>query len=347
MLNSDTYKKEISELAREEHALLAEFKGAGVLVSGAAGLIGSYLVDLLCEANEMFSLGMAIYACDRDERLLNERFQDGDALGLRKVVADVAGENLLDGRFDYIVHAASNTSPADYASHPIDTIWTNVAGAKRLMDFAVQHKTRRFLFCSSVEAYGKNMGDVDAFAEDYSGYVNSNTLRAGYPSAKRCVEAMCNAYAAEHSDFDFVIARIGRFFGPTVRPGDTKAPSQFLQNGCDKQDVVMKSAGTQVYSWGYVSDCATAILTLLTKGVRGEAYNVAHPEPLRLRDFARTVADCAGVGLVTQEQTSAEKSAYSKIDKATLDVGKLLSLGWRPSVSIADGIRKTLSIFKG
>ena len=341
------YRNELKELAGKESALLAEFKGTSLLVSGAAGLIGSYVVDLLCAANMQSGFGIKICACDRDERLLNERFPDGRLPGLRKVVADVTCDELPDEHFDYMVHAASNTSPADYAVRPVDTIWTNVAGAKRLMDLAVRHRTRRFLFCSSVEAYGKNMGDVDAFSEDYSGYVDSNTLRAGYPSAKRCVEALCNAYAAEHADFDFVVARIGRIFGPNVRPGDAKAPSQFLQDGRERHDVVMKSAGTQVYSWGYVSDCATAMLTILAKGVRGEAYNVAHPEPMRLCDFARTVAECAGVGSVKKEQTDAEKSAYSKIDKATLDVGKLLALGWRPSVSIAEGIRRTLGALRG
>ena len=346
MIPVKEYVDELRETVHEQKSLLSEYDGCTILLSGAAGLIGSYLCDLLIVAHRELGIGVRILACDRNTELLNKRFPlDCEDVVVRFPI-DICKDELPKEKSDYIIHAASNTSPVDYATKPIDTVWTNVCGAKRLLDHCVNVKARRFLFCSSVEAYGKNNGDVDRFCESYSGYVDCNTVRAGYPSAKRCVEALCNAYAAECQGFEFVTARIGRYFGPTVVPGDTKAPSQFIGNAVRGEDIVLKSAGTQLFSWGYVGDCATALLTLLVKGKAGEAYNVADPEPCRLRDFASCAAAAAGTNLVFVEQSATEQAAYSKVDKATMDIRKLQSLGWEPSLSIMAGIERTVRMLK-
>lgn len=343
MIDSQNYKFELNRYVDENNLILATFTESTFLVSGAAGLIGSYLIDLLIAASRNLGLGIKVFACDRNKDLLDKRFPDFYGDVVTKIYSDICVDELPKMKYDYIIHAASNTSPVDYATKPIDTIWTNVLGAKKLLDMAVECCAKRFLFCSSVEAYGRNNGDVDEFNEAYSGFVDCNTVRAGYPSAKRCVEALCNAYAAEHSTFDFVTARIGRYFGPTVIHGDTKAPSQFIGNAIRHEDIILKSAGTQLFSWGYVGDCATALLLLLVKGQRGGAYNVADPKPYMLKEFAQFVADSVGVNLRFIEQSEVEKAAYSKVDKATMNVSKLQDLGWSPMYSIAEGVKRTVS----
>lgn len=334
---------ELVEYVYEYKELLRQFRGSRFFVSGAGGMIGSYLIFLLIEANKKLGLDINVVAVDRNAELLN-RFSEMDEGNIVTCYnLDICNDPLPDGKYDYVIHAASNTSPIDYATKPIDTIWTNVFGAKTLMDMAVRRSAKRFLFCSSVEAYGRNNGDTDKFTELYSGYVDSNTVRAGYPASKRCVEALCNAYASEYKNFDFIIARIGRFYGPTVVPGDTKAPSQFIGNAVRGEDIVLKSDGTQLFSWGYVGDCATALLTLLIKGERCEAYNVADPESCEmLKDFAQCVADVANVKLSFVPQSQVESAAYSKITKATMDTSKLESLGWHAAHHLADGIFRTV-----
>lgn len=347
MLEVFSYNKELKEYVAENAHLFRGFSGSSFFVSGAAGLIGSYLIDLLIVADREYKLNLKIVACDRNVKLLAERFPDGCSPVITKLGIDICENEIPQSHYEYVIHAASNTSPVDYAQKPIDTIWTNVCGAKKLLDLAVKGRTKRFLFCSSVEAYGRNNGDVEKFAEDYSGYVNSNTIRANYPSAKRCVEALCNAYAAEHVDFDFAIARIGRLYGPTVIRGDSKAPSQFIDNAVRGEDIVLKSDGTQLFSWGYVGDCATALLTILARGERGNAYNVADPDSCAmLRVFAQHAADAAGVNLRFVQQSRIEQSGYSKITKAMLDTTKLESLGWTAAHHLADGISRTILYIK-
>lgn len=346
MLKLKEYKLEVLDYVLGNESLLRELSEKSLFISGAAGLIGSYLIDLLVIANERYGLKLKICACDRDEGLLNSRFAGmGGTVGCLPI--DVCSGTLPEEHFDYVIHAASNTSPVDYATKPIDTIWTNVFGGKRLLDFSVSCRAKRFLFCSSVEAYGRNNGDTDFFTEDYSGYVDCNTVRANYPASKRCVEALCNAYAAENPSFEFVSARIGRFYGPTVIAGDAKAPSQFIGNAVRGEDIVMKSDGTQLYSWGYVGDCATALLTILLKGKAGEAYNVADPASCaQLRDFAKYAAEAADVNVVFAMQSEVEQTGYSKITKATLNVDKLCRLGWTAQYHLPDGIERTVAYLR-
>ena len=151
MLESDIYRREIDEFADVNRSLLAAFRGTSILVTGAAGLIGSYLIDMIAAGNRKFGFGVEVYACDRDVGRLRSRFAGYDDACVCRLPLDVCRNNLPRRRFDYIIHAASNTSPADYAEKPVDTICTNVVGAKRLLDLAVEYGVRRFLFCSSVD----------------------------------------------------------------------------------------------------------------------------------------------------------------------------------------------------
>lgn len=137
-----------------------------------------------------------------------------------------------------------------------------------------EHNSSRFVFASSNEIYGENRGDVEFFDENYCGYINSNTLRAGYPESKRCGEALCQAYIAK-KNLDVVIARLTRSYGPTMLLSDTKAISQFIKKALAKEDIVLKSAGNQFYSFLFVADSVSGLLTVMLKGEIGEVYNIA------------------------------------------------------------------------
>lgn len=347
MLFIKNYKSELTDYVSCNKKLFSSFSDKSFFIIGAAGLIGSYIIDLIIVANELFNTNITVYAADKDAVLLNERFPDCYNNTVKKFVFDI-NENVIPVNYaDYVIHAASNTSPTDYATKPVATMRTNIIGTDRLLSHFSCKNTKRFMFCSSVEAYGQNNGDVDEFTEDYSGYVNCNTLRAGYPSAKRASEALCNAYAEENENFEFVIARIGRIYGPTVISGDAKAPTQFIMNAVKGEDIVLKSAGTQEFSYGYVGDCATAMLYILIKGENGNAYNIADPASrVLLRDFAQSCASAGGKKLVTGEPTAAEKAGYSKITKAVMNTDKLVSLGWEARFNVNDGVLRTVNYLK-
>ena len=232
-----------------------------------------------------------------------------------------------------------------YATDPIGTIMTNVLGTYNILDFACTHKTKRTLFASSVEVYGENRGDVEQFTEDYCGYINSNTLRAGYPESKRCGEALCQAYI-QKKDLNVIIPRLARCYGPNVLTSDSRAISQFIKKGVANEDIVLKSKGDQLYSYIYVTDVVSGLLTLLLLGKSGEAYNIA-ADSSTLKDLAQMVADTVGRQVISRAPDGVEAAGYGKVTSAQLDTSKLKALGWTPKYGIEDGIKRTIAILKG
>ena len=321
--------------------------GAKVVISGATGSIGGYLTDTLMTAQKR--LGCQVIALGRNSTRAMERFiRWKDSKAFSFIACDLNKElpDSLPRHVDYVIHAASNTHPLAYATDPIGTIVTNVVGTKNLLDYAVLGKAKRFVFASSVEVYGENRGDTEFFSEDYCGYINCNSLRAGYPESKRCGEALCQAYGRQNG-IDFVIPRLSRTYGPTTLRTDTKAVSQFLFKGLTGDDIILKSEGNQLYSYTYVSDAVSGLLTCMLCGNNGEAYNVADQNSnIKLRDLADLIAKECCTNVVYQLPEKTEAAGYSTATKAIMAADQLKALGWKPEYDIQSGISRTLRILK-
>ena len=326
-----------------------KLKNRNLMLSGATGLIGSFLVDVLLEKNLIDDLNCHVYALGRNAEKTKLRFSKyADDEHLHFVSYDVKDPLVCDGvgKVDYLLHLAANTHPMLYSTDPIGTIVTNIIGLKNMLEFAVKHKTSRFAFASSVEIYGENYGDVELFDEDYCGYINCNTLRAGYPESKRCGEALCQAYKAQEG-LDVVILRLTRSYGPTMLMSDTKAVSQFIKKGIAGEDLVLKSAGTQYYSYTYMADAVSGLLWALLSGKNGEAYNIAEERSdIMLKDLAAIIASIKGKQVVFEIPDAVEAAGYSKATKARLDGSKLLQLGWKPRYNIQTGMERTIDILE-
>lgn len=320
-----------------------------IMISGATGMIGSFLVDVILEKNLSDGLNCTVYALGRNEQKANARFSKFVSDPYYKFIQYDVKEALARddiGDVDYVLHLASNTHPLLYSTDPIGTITTNIIGVKNLLDFSVQHNVNRFVFASSNEVYGENRGDVEFFDEDYCGYINCNTLRAGYPESKRCAEALCQAYKSQKG-LDVIIARFTRSYGPTMEMSNTRALSQFIKKAVEGEDIVLKSAGSQYFSYTYMADAVTGLLWVLFNGEGGEAYNIAEEGgDIMLRDLAEIIAKISEKKVVFELPDAIEAAGYSKATKARLDGHKLLNLGWKPQYDIEEGMRRTIDILK-
>lgn len=322
-----------------------KLQGKSVLLSGATGLVGSFLVDVILSKG----IDCTVYALGRSEEKAKKRFSKwiGDE-HLVFIPYDINKALIrpdLD-TIDYVLHMASNTHPMQYSTDPIGTITTNIIGVQNMLEFAVEHHATRFAFTSSNEIYGENRGDVELFTEEYCGYINSNTMRAGYPESKRCGEALCQAYKAQRG-LDVVIPRPTRSYGPTMLMNDTKAISQFIRKGIAGEDIVLKSAGTQYYSYTYVADAVSGLLYVLLKGESGEAYNIADERSdIMLKDLAAVIAAIAGKKVMFETPDAVEAAGYSTATKARLDGSKLKRLGWKAKYDIQSGMKRTIAILK-
>ena len=152
-------------------------------------------------------------------------------------------------------------------------------------------------------------------------------MRAGYPESKRCSEALCQAFIKQ-KNMDIVVPRLTRSYGPTMLMSDSKAISQFIRKGLEGEDIILKSAGLQYYSYTYVADAVSGLLTVLFKGKCGEAYNIAdEASDITLKDLAAIISEYAGKKVIFELPDEIEAAGYSKATKARLNSNKLACLG--------------------
>ena len=316
-----------------------KLEGKNVLVTGATGMIGSCLVDVLLAHGHI-----GVQAMGRSKQRAKVRFSYCWEHPLFSFIEqDVCERFHVDAPVDFIIHAASNTHPKAYATDPIGTITANVTGMQQLLEAAHRYHTERVCLLSSVEIYGENKTGKP-FMETDMGYIDCNTLRAGYPEGKRVAEALCQAYRSVYG-IETVAMRLCRVYGPTVLSTDSKALSQFIGNAVRGEDIVLKSEGTQFFSYIYTADAVSAILTGLLKGEDGQAYNVADAQSnITLRDLAAVLAHTAGTQVVFELPDAVEQAGFSKATMAILDSAKLKALGWIPMQTIHSGLRRTWRI---
>ena len=315
--------------------------GKVLLLTGATGLIGTFLMDVLLYRNEHCGMHLHILAVSRHPRPSANPW----IVPLKWDVNEPAPA--MAWRPQFILHAASNTHPLQYASDPVGSLMTNLLGTHHLLELARILDAERFIFLSSVEIYGQARSPEDVFDESYCGYLDCNALRACYPEGKRAGEALCQAYRSLYG-MNVVIPRLSRVYGPTMKLDDSKAMSQFLKNGVSGENIVLKSEGKQRFSYCYVKDAAAGILTAWLCGKDGEAYNVSdNPEDtMSLREITETIAGISGRNVLFQLPDQKEAQGYSKVSVGILDNAKLKQLGWKPEDTLQTGLRKTFRMLK-
>lgn len=304
-----------------------------ILITGATGLIGSCLVDLLMRHSFCH-----IYAMGRNSQRAEKRFADyWQQPRFHFIRHDICQSLECTENFHYIIHAASNASPNFFQQSPVEVMKSNLNGLCQLVEYGLAHHMQRMLYVSSGEVYGE--GDGSVFSEQSSGYIDILSPRSCYPSSKRAAETLCAAYIQEYGA-DIVIARPCHTYGPYFTESDNRVYAQFIRNILNDEDIVMKSRGEQFRSWLYVVDCAVAMLLLLTKGNSGEAYNVANEESnITIRQLAEEIAKIGNKKVVFD---LAENGNTTPITKAVFSTEKLNLLGWKPLFSIEEGLAHTI-----
>lgn len=316
-------------------------KSGIILVTGATGLIGSCIIDVLLAANSMYNADYKIYALGRDRNKIVSRFGNK----VVPIVQNIVDKLPMNVEYDYIIHAASNADPRTYAIQPVETVLTNVIGNNNIFEYCRYHKKTRVILTSSFEVYGK-IENHDIYKEEDCGILDFQILRNGYPESKRCAEILLHSYVEEYN-IDAVIARLSSIYGPTMQVNDSKAHAQFIRNALHGDNIVLKSKGLPRRTYCYVTDAASAILYVLFNGKTGEVYNIANEKSIAsIAEVAQTIAGIVGTSVVFDFPDKIESKGFSKPQNCILDNSKLRKLGWHAEYILENGMRETIQTLK-
>ncbi len=304
-----------------------------IVITGGAGFIGSHLCDYFIKKKHyVICLDNLITGNLKNiEHLFgNERFLF--------IKHDVTNFIHIPGKVDAVLHFASPASPVDYLTYPIQTLKVGALGTHKALGLAKEKKAI-FMLASTSEVYGDP--EISPQVETYWGNVNPIGPRGVYDEAKRFAEAMTMAYHRYHK-IPVRIVRIFNTYGPRMRLNDGRVVPNFIYQALKNKPITVYGDGTQTRSFCYISDLVEGIYKLLFKNI-SEPINLGNPTEMKIIDFAY---------LIKQLTNSKSKIVFKQLPQddpkqRRPDITKAKELlGWKPKVSLAEGLKLTIDYFK-
>jgi dTDP-glucose 4,6-dehydratase len=303
-----------------------------VVITGAAGFIGSYLSEALLDR------GASVVGIDNllTGDLANiAHLRDRDFQFIRH---DVTQYIEVEGPVDFVLHWASPASPIDYLELPIPTLKVGALGTHKALGLA-KAKRATFLIASTSEVYGDPLEHPQK--ETYWGNVNPIGPRGVYDEAKRFAEAMTHPYPPYHG-VDTKIVRIFNTYGPRMRVNDGRAVPAFMSQALRNEDVTVFGDGKQTRSFCYVSDLVEGIIKLMHAPVN-DPVNIGNPQELTIEQIARLIIKMTG----SKSQVVYKPLPEDDPKVRQPDITRARSLlGWEPKVTLEEGLGKTIEYFR-
>lgn len=315
-------------------------RGERIFLTGATGFFGAWLLETFAYANRRLGLKAQAVALSRRPESFRAKmphlFADESIALHAGDVRDFAGP---EGRFRYVVHAATEASAKQLAEAPAEMLSTILAGTERTLAFAAKHGAERLLLTSSGAVYGRQPAEVVQLPESYTGAPDCTQAGSIYGEGKRASELMCALYASQHG-LECTIARCWAFCGPHL-PLDTHfAIGNFIADVLAKRPIRIGGDGTPTRSYLYAGDLATSLWTMLFRAPSLVAYNVGSSQSMSILELAEAVREALGshvpIELAKQPAPGAPVSRYVPLVAKIED-----ELGVRETVQLRETIRRT------
>lgn len=321
-----------------------KFQDATILVTGATGRLGIYLIRSLLEANEKYGTNATIIALARKPEKAHAVL--GDVLknkSLKIFYQDINVSFEYNSKVDYIFHTAGQASPSDYVA-PVDTLWGHVNGTHNILEFARKHDVKKVLYISTVEVYGDWKGD-NMIKETDMGPLFHAKSRACYPEAKRLCETMLASYEMQYG-IDFVVVRMSHTIGPGISLHDGRGFAEFIDTALKGKDIVLHSDGSVVRTYTYTPEAIGAMFLAFTKGDQ-KFYNIANTNnELSIRELANIIASLVPNPVTVRFDSGIKPSlSYLPYKLGILDPAEIIKLGWKPKVNSHDTLLWTIESF--
>lgn len=317
-----------------------------IVVTGASGILPSYMVETLLYLNEVRDANISVIGIVRNMDKAQRRFENyKERHDLILVKHDVCQPFTFQGNVDYIIHAAGQASPKFYGKDPVGTLEGHTIGTANFLQFAAEKNVKCFLYFSSCAIYGNPAEKI--IDENFIGKSNPLNLRECYPLGKLTGENLCVAYNHQFG-VPFKILRIAHTYGPMMPLNDGRVFADFVANILHNENISLNSDGSAERPMLYVSDAVRAYFRILLEGENANAYNVASEEYTTILNLAKTLVSLYPEKNLRVTFGKTIDSGYIPAEKdhaIRISVDKLKNLGWRQKYSIREGFARTLESF--
>lgn len=344
MIKNKIISFDIKDVYQNETINWENFRNKTFYITGATGVIGSFLIRCLRYANEHSELNLKIVAGVRNIEKAKTFFrrEKVSTSDFEIIKSDVTNPISYKNKIDYIIHCASNTASKSFIDYPVETFNVAVEGTKNILDFAKNKQVESVLYLSSMEVYGE-INEPICLKESYLGKIDVLDPRSSYPMGKRAAEEFCYAYANEYN-IPVKVVRLAQIIGANVDYSDSRVYAQFARSIVEKENIILNTPAKTQRSYCYISDLIVALLLVLVKGQNGECYNISNEKA------TKTISDIAK-SLTNKYKNSKlvfdikEDSPYAKETHWMLDSGKLKQLGWSAKVDIDEMYNRIINSF--
>jgi nucleoside-diphosphate-sugar epimerase len=321
-----------------------KLEGRTILLAGATGLIGGYLVKYLDYLNRnVFTTPCVVIGLHRKN--LNNKFLLDVSKKANFIQHDVSKPFFVPDQIDYIIHSASDCAPLTFTENPLEIISSQVDGVRNLLSLGMKKGIKSFLYISTVEVYGEAPETMDKIKEDYNGNVSTTSRRACYTESKRLSETICDIYWKKYG-IPVKIVRPQALFGVGYEFGDERILPAFIERALKQGKVTLKDKGDDIRGFFYIADALIPILNLLLSDYNGDIFNIAGDEVTTIKGVAEMIHEILHIETPV-EIPELEKFLTDAPKRVVIDNTKAKEkLNLKQTISIKEGLERTIEWMK-
>lgn len=332
-MRNEIVSQDLEEIISEGLAWEKLF-GATIVVTGASGILPSYMVETLLYLNEVRNANIKVVGIIRNIAKAERRFSHyAGRADLVLIKHDIVQPFEYSGEVDYVIHAAGQASPKFYGGDPVGTLEGHVLGTRNFLQFAAEKAVKCFLYFSSCAVYEA---------------IDSMKVRACYPLGKLVGENFCRVYNEQYG-VPIEILRIAHTYGPMMPLDDGRVFADFVSNVLRGEDIELNSDGKAVRPMLYISDAVRAYFRILLSGEKCGVYNVASEEYITILDLAQLLIGLypeRGLKIKFGKEKKAGYIAAENTGEKRIEIDKLKGIGWQQRYSIREGFARTIASFE-